>query len=182
MSVCTNLGLDQSIRLGANTGYVVRRARMNAHSPSPMNMGNPWYHIHLVLYFGVLIRSSFGGVRAQTYIGTESCPFFNMPVFPCTRRMLPRTVCLRFSNFYCLPHAMRAGCYVSRTCTRFVLAACSIHVLSEIPQLFTLFAPRSTISRSLRLRRHVPFMYSRASRSFSCFALARVDCADIMKI
>jgi hypothetical protein len=30
MSVCTNLGLDQSSRLGANAGYVMLRARLRA--------------------------------------------------------------------------------------------------------------------------------------------------------
>jgi hypothetical protein len=32
MSVCANLGLDQSSRLGANAGYVVLRARFRAQS------------------------------------------------------------------------------------------------------------------------------------------------------
>jgi hypothetical protein len=35
-----------------------------------MNMANLGYHIHLVLYFGVLIRSSFGAVSEHIY--TES--------------------------------------------------------------------------------------------------------------
>jgi hypothetical protein len=34
MSVCTNLGLDRSSHLAAYAGYVVLRARINAHSRS----------------------------------------------------------------------------------------------------------------------------------------------------
>jgi hypothetical protein len=80
--------------------------------------------------------------------------------------------------------------------SRFVLTACSIHVLSEIPHLLVMFllhdvraaryarralrAPHIRASRSRRLHRHVSFMYSRASRSFSFFALARNNCAAII--
>jgi hypothetical protein len=34
----------------------------------PMNMANIGYYVHFVLYFGVLIRSSFGGVCEHMYI------------------------------------------------------------------------------------------------------------------
>jgi hypothetical protein len=33
-----------------------------------MNLGNVGYYMHLVLYFGVIIRSSFGGVSEHKYI------------------------------------------------------------------------------------------------------------------
>jgi hypothetical protein len=36
----------------------------------PMNIATLGYHMHLVLYFGVLIRSSFGGVGEHIYIDT----------------------------------------------------------------------------------------------------------------
>jgi hypothetical protein len=60
--------------------------------------------------------------------------------------------------------------------------------LSEIPQLLFLLyamrdapcairAPHTRASCSRRLRRHVPFMYSLASNSFSRFALTRDGCA-----
>jgi hypothetical protein len=60
--------------------------------------------------------------------------------------------------------------------------------LSEILQIFCLLhaardepcairAPHTRASRSQGLRRHVPFMYSRASRSFSRFALEPDGCA-----
>jgi hypothetical protein len=37
-----------------------------------MNTANLGYHMHLVLYFGVLIRSNFGGVCEHMYIHTET--------------------------------------------------------------------------------------------------------------
>jgi hypothetical protein len=42
-----------------------RSARMHAHSRSPMNINTHGYHVYHVLYFGVLIHSSFGGVRSH---------------------------------------------------------------------------------------------------------------------
>jgi hypothetical protein len=35
---------------------------------NPMNTADPGYHTHVVLYFEVLIRSSFGGVCEHRYI------------------------------------------------------------------------------------------------------------------
>jgi hypothetical protein len=58
--------------------------------------------------------------------------------------------------------------------------------LSEIPQFVLFFSSqcdtRAAHSRfaSRRLRRHIPFMYSRALRSFSRFALAPDGCAALI--
>jgi hypothetical protein len=65
---------------------------------------------------------------------------------PC--RMLPRTVCLRLRNFVLLL-AMRATRAARAAHSRFVLTAWSIHVLSEILQLFSIFllhAPRYALA------------------------------------
>jgi hypothetical protein len=95
---------------------------------------------------------------------------FNMPVFTCTRRMLPRTVCLRFRNFVLL-YAIRAA---RAAHSRFVLTACSIHVLSEIPQS-NVIAPRSTICALCATRAVAPHTRSECAAMFhSCTLALRV--------
>jgi hypothetical protein len=98
--------------------------------------------------------------------------------------MLPRTVCLRFPNCFVLLHAKRAERYARHAryarCGRRTLvlrARGMFHscTLSDSATLFPflLHAPRYRA-------RHIPFMYPRASRSFSRFTLARHDCNAII--
>jgi hypothetical protein len=98
-----------------------------------------------------------------------------MPVFTCTRRMLPQNICLRFRFF--VVHAMDASC------SRHVPFMYSLRFRNFScygSTICALHATHTRASRSRRLRRPVPFMYSRASCSFSRFMLARDDCAAII--
>jgi hypothetical protein len=73
MSVCTNLGLDQSSRLGANAGYVVLRAHLRAHECAlaiANELGDSW--IMDIICTLSLIRSSVGGESERRYIQSHS--------------------------------------------------------------------------------------------------------------
>jgi hypothetical protein len=75
---------------------------------------------------------------------------------------------LLFCSTLCALCAMRAA---RAAHSRFVLEACSIHILSEIPQLFYLFAPCSTICA-------LPATHTRAIIARAMRTPTPITCAD----
>jgi hypothetical protein len=69
---CLNAVCYVTLNLTGRTFITTHTRACECMIAKPMNMDNLGYHMHLVLYFGVLIRSSVGRVSLHTYIHTES--------------------------------------------------------------------------------------------------------------